>query len=556
MARRIRWQIVIAVAGALLIAGLMVRLALSNTTVASPQVGGVYVEAVLGTPTQTIPLLNDPLVDPAGRDLSALLFDGLTRTGADGLPEPALAQSFEVDDTGEVYTFRLRRDVTWHDGQPFTARDVTFTLRSIQNARFGGSPALAAVWQNVLVDQLDDYTVRCTLRAPYAPFLAVARVPILPAHLLDGVAIDQWPASPFARQPVGTGPYKLTELTGERARLEANPQYFGGRPLIDQIELRFIATEEAALSGLSRGDIQAAGGNAAELGQLRLPSNVRRLNVPLDEYAVLTFNLREEPLSEPALRQALARGLDKDALIADALEGQAARIDTPILPGWWAFDPSTRWYPADATRAAVLLGELGYTLGADGVRVRDGQPLAFDLLTDGEPGRVAAASEIARQWGAIGVKVEVQQLEPEALRQRLREHNFTLALHSWARLGPDPDVFELWHSSQADDGLNYAGLRDEAVDSLLAGARGETELALRSDDYAGFQKRWVELVPSITLYQPLYTFIFDTRLGGLHFDVDENAGPPPLLAGREDRYRLVTRWFVNSSREIRSNLRP
>ena len=116
MARRIRWQIVIATFSGLLIVGLLSRVALMNTAVSSPLTGGTYVEAIIGVPSQPIPLLNDPLLDPAGRDLAALLFDGLTRIGIDGLPEPALAESWQVDPGGEVYIFNLRRDVTWHDG--------------------------------------------------------------------------------------------------------------------------------------------------------------------------------------------------------------------------------------------------------------------------------------------------------------------------------------------------------------------------------------------------------------------------------------------------------
>lgn len=555
MARRIRWQIVIAALSSLLVVGLLGRLALATTAVSSPLDGGTYVEAVIGTPVQPIPLLNDPLTDPAGRDLGALLFDGLTRLGADGLPEPALARDWQVDSGGEVYTFNLRRDVTWHDGHPFTADDVLFTLQAIQDPDFSGDPALANLWRNVLVDRLDAYTIRCTLNAPYAPFLSSARVPILPAHLLNDISVEQWAATPFARQPVGTGPYSLTELTDQHALLDANPSYFRRRPFIDQLELRFIASRETALSALARGDVQTLGINAApEFREVLPPRTVMPIDLPLDEYAVLSFNLRTAPLDDQTLRQALARALDKNALVEQALKGQVQRIDTPILPGWWAHDPTTRWYDYNPVAAEQALRELGYALHADGILARAGQPLALPLITDGEPGRLAAAAEIARQWRAVGVQVEVQELDSATLRQRLRDHDFVLALHGWARLGADPDVFELWHSSQAANGLNYAGLRDATIDRLLVSGRTDLELAARSEDYAAFQQRWVELAPSIVLYQPLYTFAVSAQIGGIGFD-ETDIGGSPLLVGREDRYRNVSRWFVNSSREIRGNIR-
>lgn len=559
MARRIRWQIVIAALSILLVSGLLGRLALRNTSVANPLAGGSYREAVLGAPIQPIPLLNDPLTDPVGRDLGALLYDGLLRIGADGLPEPGLAESYAVDASGLVYTFRLRRDVAWHDGAPLTADDVIFTLRALQSVERPGDSATAQAWQDVLVDRIDDYTVRCTLAEPRASFLNAARLPILPAHLLAGTPPEQWPTSDYARSLVGTGPFALRELREDGATLAANPSYFGGRPYLDTIELRFIATPEAGLAALTRGDVTAYGERAGldpsstsqSLATINLPSGLRRSAVPLDEYTVLTFNLRQAPLDDQPLRQALAHGLSKDALIERALGGLAAPIDTPILPGSWAYSPDARWYSADQATAARLLGELGYEPGIDGVRQRDGQRLSLELLVDGEPRRRAAADEIARQWAEIGVEVRVSELSSADLLQRLRDHRFTMAIHGWARIGVDPDAYPLWHSDQP---LNYAGLADGEIDGLLEAARSESELGARSGDYAAFQQRWIDLAPSITLYQPLYVFGAEQSLGGVGLAEPESA-TSQLLFGAEDRYRTVTRWFINSYREIQGDLR-
>ncbi len=554
MARRIRWQIVIAVMSALLVTSLLGNLALSQTAQRTPRAGGSYIEAITGTPVQPVPLLNDPLNDPAGRDLGALLFDGLTRLGPDGLPGPALAQSWEIDSSGEVYTFNLRRDVTWHDGQPFTANDVVFTLQAIQSADFSGDPALSNLWRNVLVDRLDDYTVRCTLSAPYAPFLSSARVPILPVHLLGSIPLDQWATSSYARSLVGTGPYQLAELSTDRAVLDANNSYFQRPPLIDQIELRFIETPAAALSAISRGEAQSLGYVVtADLSQVSLPRTLRQTTLPLDAYTILSFNLRDAPLDNVDLRQALAHALDKTTLIETAMAGQAASIDTPILPGWWAYNPDTSWYAYDPATAQDMLADLGYRTGQDSP-VASGEALMLPLLTDEEPGRLAAAEEIARQWGTIGVQVNVEVVDSVTLRERLREHDFVMSVHSWARLGADPDVFELWHSSQAGNGLNYAGLRDDAIDRLLVNGRTELELSARNEEYAAFQQRWIDLAPAIPLYQSVYTFASSETVGGFGFAGDRIGGIP-LLIGPEDRYRNVTRWFVNSSQEIRGNLR-
>jgi peptide/nickel transport system substrate-binding protein len=556
MARRIRWQIVIAVISALIITGLLGALALSTTAVARPLAGGGYVEGVIGAAPQRInPLLDNPQSNPVGYDLAALLFDGLMRVGADGLPEQGLAQEWSVDDSGLVYTFGLRRGLRWHDGAPVTAGDVLFTLRALQTPDFPGDPALTNFWRAVLVDQLDDYTLRITLNASFAPFLSAARLPILPAHLLRDVPAEQWPEAPFNLQPVGTGPYRLQELTPERALLTANPHYYGGKPLIDSIELRFFSSPETALAALEQGAIQGLGYEPLQLRRdVALPPMVRGYRLPLDGYTTLTFNLREGPLTDAALRRALARGLDKDALLDAALPGQVARLDTPILPGWWAYDPGVQWYPVEREAAARALSELGFTPGADGVLARDGRRLELPLLTDRSPDHLQVAEQIAAQWGALGVAVPIEQLDGPELRARLRGHNFVLALHSFSRLGPDPDQYELWHSSQAAAGLNYAGLQDDEIDALIAAGRGEFEVVFRSDEYSAFQERWIELAPAIMLYQPLYAYAAVPQLGGTGFDQAELASSA-VLFGRADRYRNVTRWFINSSREIRGDLR-
>jgi peptide/nickel transport system substrate-binding protein len=447
--------------------------------------------------------------------------------------------------------------VLWHDGTPFTADDVLFTVRAIQDDAFAGDPSLVNLWDNVLVDRLDDYTVRFTLSAPYSPFLNAARLPILPAHLLGDIPLDQWATSSFASDPIGTGPYQLTRLEADRALLRVNREYFIERPFIDRLELRFIDSPQATFALFETREIQALGAStstAPELNQLGLPEHVRRVAMPLDEYAVLTFNLREPPLNRLALRRALAQGLSKSTLLEQVLNGQVARIDNPILPGWGPFDPTIGWYTYDDAAAAEVLDALGYDETPEGVRVRNGEPLVLPLITDSDPGRLAAAREIARQWAVIGVEVDVIELERDELRERLREHDFMLAVHGWARLGADPDIFELWHSSQADGGLNYAGLRDETIDELLTNGRIERDIAVRNESYAAFQRRWVELVPSITLYQPLYTFTVSDAVDGLGFDLTP-FGAGRLLVGREDRYRNITNWFVQSSREIRETLR-
>jgi peptide/nickel transport system substrate-binding protein len=568
VARRIRWQILIAAISSVLVLSLMSYLAVTTAAVPRPQSGGAYVEGVVGVPQQLNPLLSDPARDPVAADIRALLFDGLMRVGADGRPKLALAASWEVDDLGLAYIFTLRSDVTWHDGAPLTADDALFTLRAIQKRGFAGDPTIGAIWRDILIDKVGERSIRCRLAAPFAPFLSLVTFPILPAHLLGDLQPEQWAGAAYNLKPIGNGPYRLAEINGEHALLAANPRYYGGQPFVDSIELRFFPNLQAMRSALNRGDMQGMGAiGTSDLAQINLPRGFTRHTLPLDSAVQLAFNLRSGPLADLELRRALVKGLDKQALITGALDGQVSRLDTPILAGWLPDSPTISLDPPDPQGAGDALTALGYPLGSDGIRVRAGQPLTLPLITSGEADRMAAANEIARQWGQLGVQVEVQTLDADTLRQRLTDHDFTLALYGLQRLGADPDVYEQWHSSQAERGNNYAGLQDEQIDELLFNARRDVspDGTLRSASYAAFQRRWVELMPSIMLYQPLFVYIATSELEGLGFEtpssVAPSAGGAPeiaasqLLVGREGRFRNVVRWSIRSVREIHGELR-
>ncbi|MFQ3630873.1 peptide ABC transporter substrate-binding protein [Roseiflexus sp.] len=556
MARRIRWQILIASISALTVLLLMSYLALTRASVARPLAGGDYIEGVVGAPQHLNPLLVDPASDPFAADLHRLIFEGLTRPGPDGLPMPALAESWTVDDSETVYTFTLRSGVTWHDGAPVTVDDVLFTFRAVQGPAFAGDQHVAAFWRTVLVDRAGERSVSFRLDEPFAPFLRLTGFPILPAHLLRDVPPEQWEAIAFNRMPVGAGPYRLIELDDQRALLRANPSYFGSPPFIETIELRFFRTEQEALAALVRNEIQGlAFLSTGALADVNLPRGVVRRQALLDACTVLTFNLRDGSLSEIGVRRALAMALDKDVLIDRALNGQAMRLDTPILHGWWARSPDVQWYEPDPARAISMLETLGYVAGADGIRARDGQPLVFTLLTDSSPKRRAVAEEIARQWGAIGVRIVIEQIEPDDLQRRLETHDFMMALHGWQRLGSDPDVFELWHSSQAERGRNYAGLADADIDELLYNARTIYDIADRAALYEAFQQRWGDLAPGIVLYQPFLIHATVADLGDTIAIAPGEGAALHLITGREGRFANVNRWYLRSAREIRGDLR-
>jgi peptide/nickel transport system substrate-binding protein len=556
MSRRIRFQIVIAVISSTLVLGLMAYLAVSRAAVSRPIAGGTYVEGIVGLPTTLNPLVSDITKDAASADVQSLVFDGLVRIGLDGLPEPGLAESWDIDDTGTVYTFTLRSDIKWHDGQDVTVEDVLFTLRSVQGPAYTGSSSVATVWRTVLVERAGARSISCRLQAPFAPFLKFASVPIVPAHLLADIEPAAWASSEFSLKPIGTGPYRIDDITTEGMALSANPDYYLGKPLIPSLTLRFYEDDALAFAALTRGEINGlAYVGTSALGSYNVPRGMVRRTVPIDAYTVLTFNVRQAPFADVDFRRQMAQAIDRDDLIRRVLPGQVMRLDTPILAGWWAYNPSAVWYIPSKERVNAALDSLGYVAGADGVRSKDGVRLAFELLVDGAPDRNAAANDIAAQLTQVGIQVTVVPLDGDVLLQRLESGEFAMALHGWQRLGPDPDVYELWHSSQINLGRNYSGLQDAEIDDTLSLARVDSNLETRMQLYSAFQQRWIDLAPSIIMYQPLEVYAVTSELGGTTITRRTDLpGVINLLVGRESRFRNVVHWFVTRSREIQGDL--
>lgn len=536
MIRRIRWQILIAVSAALVVFGLLGAFAVSSAASSRPLQGRVYIEGVVGELRQLNPLAQGNDASQAERDLAALLFEGLTRIDGTGRVVPALAERWDSSADGRVYTFKLRPDRLWHDGAPVTADDVLYTVRGVQNAAFPGDPTLPLLWRNVLIEKVDPLTVRFELSAPFAPFPSLARLPILPSHLLRTLRPEQWASAPFSQRPVGTGPYQLAALDTRQALLVPYKNYPGNAAPFDNILLRLYPTADAAMLGLSRREVQGVA-MLATAGR-RAPEPVqrtRRIPMPLGDYTILTFNLQQPPLDDPQLRQALAQGLNRDLLITNVLGGQGQRLDTPILPGTWAADPAAQLPAFRRSAAQQLLGQLGYAdTNGDGWLEQNGQRLILPLLIADTPEQEALAGEIVRQMRVIGIGINVRRVAPVELPNELARHNFTLALHSWSNIGPDPDAYALWHSSRANGGTNYAGLRDPQIDQLLSDGRATTDEAERKRIYSQFQRRWAELIPSLPLYQHVLSYDVDTAL--------TLPAPPALLPTRADRLATLPHW--------------
>ncbi len=549
MARFIRWQLLALLLALALIGAVLSYGAIQYSTVTIPAPGGRYVEGVAGNPRFLNPLLSQ--FNDLDQDICSLIFNGLVSLDDQGKPVPALAERWEISPDGLVYTFHLRRDVRWHDGMPFTAEDVLFTVRALASPEFPGLPSLQEVWKNVEASSDDPYTVRFTLKEPFAPFIAYTSIGIIPAHIWSRIPIALMAQSRFNLEPIGTGPYRLKDMDATHLVLEANPDFYGPKPYIAEMEFRFYPDYESAFEALKRGEVMGVGRipynyarEAASTEGISLYSGI------LAGYTAVIFNF-DNPntpfFGEKEVRQALNYAVDRKAIIGEILQGYGIEAHSPIWPNSWAYNPGVRHYQHDLDKASALLEEAGWKdSDGDGIRDRDGRKLSFILLTANSLENARLAYLLAEGWRKAGVEAIPQAVDyPSLVRDFLYPRNFEAAIVRW-ELGPDPDQYNLWHSSQKKDGQNFSGYSSPKADALLEEARLTPDLNLRRDLYFKFQELFAEEVPAIILYYPLYLFGARNELKGVQ------TGP---MFSSADRFRTQARWYLNTRRVLASQAR-
>ncbi len=495
--------------------------------------GGRYVEGVVGQ----VKLINPVLPEgQASADVDKLVFSGLTKFGPKREVQPDLAISWEISADGKTYTFHLRHDVYWHDGVPFKAEDVAFTLGAIQNPDVR-SP-LAGNWQGVKADTPDDYTVVLTLPAAYPPFINFTTVGMLPRHRFFAVNPAAFRTAQFNLKPVGTGPFQLTANLSDKGEIQltANPRYFGGRPKLDQFVVRLFGSSQQALEAYAKHQVNAVAkldsGQEALAGKL---ANLGLYHYSLPDQTSLFLHLTNPILGDLTVRQALAQATNRAQIITSALNGDARPVSWPLLPGQLGFSYKSHLPAADVAAAAASLDKAGWTLDGK-FRAKDGQPLRLKLVTIGGGEMQAVAEQIKAQWAAVGVDLELTFTDAANLQQSfIRPRHFDVLLYG-LNLGADPDVYPYWHSTQAKDpGLNLSEYSSAVADRALEAGRVNTDPEVRTGKYQAFAATWTADLPAITLYQPDYIYAVSGDAEGI------KAGD---LVDPSDRFYNVQDWTI------------
>src|SRR6267142_336323 len=445
------------------------------TAAAAPQKGGQIIVGITQEPQNFNPVM--PTIETQ-RGVHMAIFDDLWRIDGKGNVVPNLGLTIPTQSNGgisrdgTVFTVKLRPGVTWHDGQPFTARDVMFTWKTIMN------PAVTA-FSTVGFDQIadmwaaDDTTLKWKMKQPYAPIADIlADMFVVPEHVL-GRSADINKDEFNTRRPIGTGPFKfVSRAAGDHIMLEANGAYHGPGPYIDRLIFKYIP-----------------------------------------DLTVLSTQLK-------------TGAIDKKPIMEKIWLGLAPEAESYVPPQSWAYNPKIKGrHTYDPERAKRLLDEMGWKVGADGVRVKGGTRLSFEnACTAGNKQREQIQQLLQQQWRQVGVEMKINN-KPAAVLfgDFYRMSKFETIVIGMA-MGSDPEHSFRLHSkyipAKGGMGRNSVASESPEIDRLLEAGVRDIDREKRKKAYSRLQEVYADELPYLPIFH--YVNIRGTRKGMQGFQPNSN----------------------------------
>ena len=441
--------------------------------------------------------------------LAPNLYSTLVTLDTDGRLLPDLAASWEAADGGRTYTFHLRGGVRWHDGEPFGAKDVRFTLERLKRLP---SMSHEAVRRIVRIDTPDDRTVVLRLEEPWAPFLttlAWGGTYILPRHLADA----RGRLSALDSRPVGTGPFRFREwVRGERIALEANPRFHRAGPFLDRVVYRFVPDNVRAAEMLRRGDTDYLQIRVSPdmVPGLQKSAGIRVVTSPTYSRLYCAFNLRRPPFGDIRVREAINRAIDRGEMVRKANFGYGVPglgFYTPAIS--WAYHGEAHVPPFDLARARELLDEAGLTPDGQGVRAR------MEMLVAPISPITETSALLRTQLRDIGLEVRLTEVPfTEWLDRVVHQQDFDLTLLSGSH-GPDPENLSFRFGSRSP--VRAFGYASPELDAALAEGARTLDLTQRARAYHRAQEILARDLPIAPLAEGVHFTVFRSHVRGLSY---------------------------------------
>lgn len=504
--------------------------------------GGVLNYGEYGRPATLDPITSNEMISMR---ISELIFNGLVGINERQDVVPELALSWEVSPDNRIYTFKLRKDVTWHQraGETpvrFTANDVIFTYNVMMNPKTI-TPLKVRFEFIEKVEKLDEFTVRFTLKRPVLNALAKFSFKIIPKHGLKN-PLYLTRDDPFVQQPIGTGPYMLKTITADREIvMVANDKYFKGRPNIDQ----FIAKPFADQNILT----QALTFNAIDMIVLVNPRSIAELQgdkrfilQPYNalSYSFFGYNLRNPLLTDKRVRQAFGYALNRQEMLSSFFNNQGTIISGPFAPGSWAYNLDVQPLPYNPQKAIALLNEAGFKKGVDGIMQKDGRKLELTLLVPIEKESEAVKRVVLafqNYLKNIGASVKVEFKEWQAWKEDVfADHRFDIVFASWV-FDDSADISSLFHSAEIGAWKNnFGGYSNPEVDSLIV----ESKLTLDHEKRRTINRKLHAMLAEEAPYTFLWTL---TNYSAYHKKIQHVAIHPYKFFSYADE------WYIPVSEQ-------
>lgn len=435
---------------------------------------------------------------------------------------PGLATGWTASNGGATYTFKLRKDVKFHDGTAFNAEAVKFNFDRIVSGKMGSASFLEDYSHTNVVD---DYTAEVNFSQPNASFLNNLTIP--PLGIVSPAAVKKY-GSQFNLNPVGSGPFSFVSFTsGEQVVLKQNPDYrwgpsvlgLAGPAKIEQLTFRIIEESATQASALQTGELNVAYDlDTADVVSLtKSGTYVKQIRSIPGEPVGFTFNIKKAPTDEVAVRQAVSYGTNKPALIKtlyNDLYQPAYSVMSSTTPGY----DSTEFYPYNPTKAKALLDSSGWTMGSGGVREKNGQQLKLSwLMPIGFGNPQPLAELIAAQLQTIGIQSSIAAAASPGVFTEIDDYVMNLSYVFYQN--PDPSFLSLRYACAALKGGNVADYCTTGMDSMLTQANATVNTTSR---YAQYRKIQQILMAQDAIMLPIFnnaaSFVYSKSLKGLQYN--------------------------------------
>lgn len=502
-----------------------------NESSGEPKYGGIF-NTYLDSNFNTL----DPAFATASRDgkMVALLYDSLIRFDENGKVIPSLAKSWETPDD-KTLIFHLVENAKFHNGNPFTANDVKYSFERVLDPEVasprtwvfekvkGAKDFMEGNADNVEgIEVTDDYTVKITLEQPFAPFLSMLGMPA--AHIVDKNEIEKYDnQKDYALNPVGTGPFKFVEFVADdKLDLEANEDYFAGRPYIDGINYRIIKDSSTAVAEFEAGNLDELEIPSADIDRFQnnadyLPYIITN-NTLWNYYIGLTSN--KKPFDDVRVRKAFCHAIDREAIIDAVLRNTAILSNGPIPPGLDGYREGLNPYPYDTEKAKELLAQAGYS---------EDNPCSFEFLYADNKKNVALLEPVQAMLNQVGFDVKLTSMEWNAYKAEVRAGKAQAFYMAWGADYPDAEnyLYPLFHSSMSGGGGNETRYSNPEFDKTIEQAQAisdydeKIKLYEKAEDivladaprlWVYLSKKWVANRPEVKNAKLYRIFNADKRL--------------------------------------------